>query len=73
MVYCNTEFYQSMPKILGIYNTRQEAIYRIVSQPDMKAMETNAFGHFWRNNSLSLRYCIRRYPMGDSDCTELGV
>ena len=39
MVYCNTEFYQSMPKILGTYTTRKEAISRIESQPNMKTAE----------------------------------
>ena len=73
MVYCNTEFYQSMPKILGTYNTKEEAVSRIESQPDMKKVEMNTFGPFWRNETHTLRYHIRKYPMGDSDCTELGI
>ena len=33
MVYCNTEFYQSMPKILGTYTIQEEeAVSRIESQ-----------------------------------------
>lgn len=73
MVYCNTEFYQSMPKILGTYTTSKEAISRIESQPNMKTAESSAFGPFWRNDTHSLRYYIRQYPLGDSDCTHRGV
>lgn len=73
MVNCNTEFYKSMPKILGTYNTREEAVSRIESRPNMKKAERNAFGPFWRNDTHSLRYYIRKYPLGDSDCTPRGV
>ena len=73
MVYCNTEFYQSMPRIIGTYNTKEEAVSRIESQPYMKKAERNAFRSFWRNATHTLRYHIRKYPIGDCDCTELGI
>ncbi len=72
-VYCNTEFYQSESRIIGIYTTQQEATNRIESQQDMKERENGAFGAFWRNRTHSLRYLVRKYPLGDCDCTRTGV
>jgi hypothetical protein len=73
MVYCNTEFFTSPLKIVGTYRTEEEAIKRIETQPSMKPMEQNFCGPLWRNDTHSLQYYIRKYPLGDSDCTHRGV
>lgn len=63
-VYCNTEFYQSTLRIYGTYMTMKEAVTRIESFP-VKHKQKGPFGDFWISKDNSLRFFIKKYPMGD--------
>lgn len=65
-LYCNTEFYQSRQEILGVYKTLDEAKNRLFNLPhDLKDIEIDVTGKFWRTQDHSLRFYIREYTMGD--------
>jgi hypothetical protein len=65
-VYQNTEFYHSQMKVLGTYFSKEEAIRRVETyRDDLKPVEQNVFGSFWRTQCHSYRYFIREFPLGD--------
>ncbi len=65
-VYQNTEFFSSRLTVIGTYFSKEEAIRRIEThRDDLKPMERDAFGSFWRTKCHSLRFFVREFPVGD--------
>ena len=62
----STQFYRSDAVVLGTYLSEKEAIDRIEKDTtELKPMETNICGSFWRTPDNSLRFWIKTFPLGD--------
>lgn len=62
---CDTEFYSSETRVLGVYMTIDEAIDRIKREQNVGEMETGCFGSCWRNKVAGLRFYLSRFALGD--------
>lgn len=73
-VYFKHEFIRTEPIILGTYFTKIEAIKRIESFPNIKnAWERGVGGNFRRTTNNSVRLWIKKFPIGDCECSLQGV
>lgn len=66
-VYCNQEFYSASLVVYGTYMTKKDAISRIHGlKMDLTAVDTLAMGPQWKTKDNSMRFFIKKYPLGDT-------
>lgn len=65
LVNCDTEFYSSETRVLGVYLTIEEAIARVQREHGIGKMEQGCFGSCWRNKDAGLRYYLSTFVLGD--------
>lgn len=65
LVNCDTEYFSSETRILGVYLTEREARERVEKEAGVGEMLQGSFGTYWRDESAGLRYYLRSFPLGD--------